>query len=66
MFGHILLPCMQLMQFQLAKEDCNSALKLEQSAKALLRRGMANQGLQDFEAAKQDFKAVLRVEPNNR
>ena len=55
-----------MFQFSLAKDDCDSALKLELNAKALLRRGMANSGLQEFGEAERDFLHVLQLEPNNR
>ena len=57
---------LQLLHFGLAKDDCDSALKLELNAKALLRRGVANLGLQELEDAQRDFLHVLQLEPNNR
>ncbi len=57
---------LQLFHFSLAKDDCDSALKLELNVKALLRRGMANLGLQEFADAQRDFLHVLQLEPNNR
>ena len=57
---------LQLLHFSLAKDDCDSALKLELNAKALLRRGVANLGLQELEDAQRDFLHVLQLEPNNR
>eukprot|EP00891_Asterochloris_glomerata_P009032 jgi/Astpho2/9032/Aster-x1560 len=57
---------LKLFHFSLAKDDCDSALKLELNVKALLRRGMANLGLQEFADAQRDFLHVLQLEPNNR
>ena len=57
---------LQLCHYSLAKDDCDLALKLELNAKALLRRGMANSGLQEFGEAERDFLHVLQLEPNNR
>ena len=54
------------MQFEQAKEDCDSALNLELNVKTLLRRGTAWLGLQDIDNARRDFKHVLTLEPNNR
>ena len=54
------------MQFEQAKEDCDSALNLELNVKTLLRRGTAWLGLQDIDNARSDFKHVLMLEPNNR
>ena len=54
------------MQFEQAKEDCDSALNLELNVTTLLRRGTAWLGLQDIDNARSDFKHVLMLEPNNR
>ena len=54
------------MRFAEAKDDCDSALRLELNVKTLLRRGTAWLGLQDIESARKDFKHVLSLEPNNR
>lgn len=58
--------CAQLMQFEAAEADCDTALKLDLSVKTLLRRGTARRGRQDMEGARRDFKQALNLEPNNR
>ena len=57
---------LQVMRFAEAKDDCDSALKLELNVKTLLRRGTAWLGLQEIDSAQKDFKHVLSLEPNNR
>lgn len=54
------------MRFAEAKDDCDSALKLELNVKTLLRRGTSWLGLQEIDSARKDFKHVLSLEPNNR
>ncbi|XP_050521866.1 FK506-binding protein 59 isoform X2 [Daktulosphaira vitifoliae] len=50
-----------------AKNDCDSALKLDPfNVKALFRKGEALIGLHELNAAKHCFKAVLQKEPHNR
>eukprot|EP00727_Mastigamoeba_balamuthi_P000026 m51a1_g1002 hypothetical protein (259) ;mRNA; r:579610-581248 len=45
-------------------EDCNSALELDpKSLKALLRRGMAYEGLEKYQLAINDFKSALELDP---
>ncbi len=56
----------QVMRFAEAKDDCDSALKLELNVKTLLRRGTSWLGLQEIDSARKDFKHVLSLEPNNR
>lgn len=57
-------------RFEQAEADCNRALSFDLSTadrvKALLRRGTARQHLYRVPEAAEDFRAVLRLEPNNR
>jgi len=55
-----------LKKFQLAIENCNLALRLEENnVKALFRRGKAKYGLKQFAEAKEDFELALQYEPDN-
>ena len=56
----------QVKYFQEAKDDCDDALDMCLSVKALLRRGNAWLGLQDFAQACNDFEQAVQMEPNNR
>ncbi|PRW56947.1 outer envelope mitochondrial [Chlorella sorokiniana] len=49
-----------------AEADCDEALKLELSAKALLRRGSARLAQGNVGGAHADFSQVLALEPQNR
>lgn len=54
-------------QFTEAKKSCDKALELEgDSVKGLFRRGQANLGLGDMELARNDFMAVLKIDPTNK
>eukprot|EP00794_Sanderia_malayensis_P018009 gene18009-19810_t len=54
-------------QFSHAKTNCNKALEIEaNNVKGLFRRGQAHVGLADFELAKADFLALLKIEPANK
>lgn len=54
------------MMFGEAEADCNAALALELSCKALLRRANARRGKGDLDGARRDLKQALTLEPNNR
>ncbi len=57
-------------RFEQAESDCNRALGFDVSpadrVKALLRRGTARQHLYKVAEAAEDFRAALKLEPNNR
>jgi len=57
-------------RFEQAESDCNRALGFDLSSadrvKALLRRGTARQHLYRVAEAAEDFRAALKLEPNNR
>lgn len=57
-------------RFEQAEADCNRALSFDLSSadrvKALLRRGTARQHLYRVPEAAEDFRAALKLEPNNR
>jgi tetratricopeptide (TPR) repeat protein len=57
-------------RFEQAEADCNRALGFDLSSadrvKALLRRGTARQHLYRVAEAAEDFRAALKLEPNNR
>ena len=57
---------LQVKDFVAAKDDCDNALGICWSVKALLRRGNAWLGLQDFTKACKDFEQAVQMEPNNR
>ncbi|XP_055766865.1 sperm-associated antigen 1-like isoform X3 [Salvelinus fontinalis] len=51
--------------FAEAKQDCDSALRLEPAnKKAFYRRAMANKGLKDYLACSSDLQEVLQQDPN--
>ena len=56
----------QVKDFVAAKDDYDNALDICWSVKALLRRGNAWLGLQDFAKACKDFEQAVQMEPNNR
>lgn len=49
-----------------AEADCDAALRLELSAKPLLRRASARLAQGNVSGARADFRQVLALEPNNR
>ncbi|XP_026468354.1 peptidyl-prolyl cis-trans isomerase FKBP4 isoform X2 [Ctenocephalides felis] len=50
-----------------AREQCDSALKIEpNNEKALFRRGQARLSIGEPEKALEDFNAVLKVQPDNK
>jgi FKBP-type peptidyl-prolyl cis-trans isomerase len=50
-----------------AKQSASKALEVDgKNEKALFRRGLANEGLQEYELAIADFKAVLDIDRENR
>ncbi|GBF88460.1 hypothetical protein Rsub_01173 [Raphidocelis subcapitata] len=57
-------------RFEQAEADCNRALGFDLSVadrvKALLRRGTARQHLYRVTEAAEDFRAAIKLEPNNR
>ncbi|DBB16628.1 TPA: Amidase 1 [Trebouxia sp. C0006] len=65
-FSNRAMAYLKVMRFAEAKDDCDSALKLELNVKTLLRRGTSWLGLQEIDSARKDFKHVLSLEPNNR
>ncbi|KAA6429725.1 MAG: hypothetical protein FRX49_00159 [Trebouxia sp. A1-2] len=65
-FSNRAMAYLKVMRFAEAKDDCDSALKLELNVKTLLRRGTSWLGLQEVDSARKDFKHVLSLEPNNR
>jgi len=49
------------------REHCNQALAIDAAhPKALYRRGLANTKLEEFDAAADDLKAVMKADPKNR
>lgn len=51
----------------LAEKSCDKALEIEATnEKGLFRRGMARIGLNELDSAKDDFNAVLKVDPSNK
>lgn len=52
--------------FRAARQFCSKALLISQEcAKAYFRRGQANLGLHDYDAALDDLNAALKLEPSN-
>jgi len=57
---------LKLKEYQKCIGDCNVALQLnDKYAKAYHRRAKASLALKNFTGAYQDFKAVMRLEPEN-
>jgi len=55
-----------LKKFQLAIENCNLALRLEENnVKALFRRGKAKYGMKQYPEAKEDFELALQHDADN-
>ena len=65
-FGNRALAYLKLGDYSSAEGDCDRALGLELSVKALLRRGSARLAQGNVEGAKADFKQALALEPQNR
>ncbi|KAL0963308.1 hypothetical protein UPYG_G00304430 [Umbra pygmaea] len=56
---------LKLDRFAEAKQDCDSALRLEPgNKKAFYRRALANKGLKDYIACSSDLQEVLQQDPN--
>ncbi|XP_061670274.1 sperm-associated antigen 1A isoform X2 [Syngnathoides biaculeatus] len=56
---------LKLSRFQEAKQDCDSALRLDPAnKKAFYRRALAHKGLKDYLSASGDLEEVLRLDPN--
>ena len=48
------------------EEDCTRCLNIDpKNAKALIRRGLAYEGLEKYKLALVDMKAVLEIEPTS-
>ncbi|EDO41747.1 predicted protein [Nematostella vectensis] len=71
----IALPCylnsaackLKLAEYPSAIEDCNEALKLDaNSAKALFRRGQANEHMKDYEEAMVDLQKASKLAPGDK
>jgi tetratricopeptide (TPR) repeat protein len=57
----------QLYEPTKVRDDCNAALTLVPNHfKALLRRGQANEALEKYKAAAEDFQAALRMHPEDK
>ena len=55
----------QLQRYKAAVDDCTKVLaRSPKEAKALMRRGFANEALERYEAALADMRAVQRIEPS--
>ena len=62
--GHIIV---LLVRYAAAEADCNQALSLDASyTKAFLRRGAARFQLGKVQEAEADYRAALKLEPNNK
>ena len=62
--GHIVI---FLVRYAAAEADCNQALSLDASyTKAFLRRGAARFQLGRVQEAEVDYRAALKLEPNNK
>ena len=62
--GHIVI---LLVRYAAAEADCNQALSLDASyTKAFLRRGAARFQLGRVQEAEVDYRAALKLEPNNK
>ncbi|KAF4571362.1 anaphase promoting complex subunit cdc16 [Pleurotus pulmonarius] len=49
-----------------AERDCTTVLELSKNnLKALFRRGQARVGLEKYDAAKEDFEAIVKADPGN-
>lgn len=58
---------LKLGMYSMAERDCDVALEFDSTmVKALLRRGSARLAQGAMEAARGDFKAVLKLEPRNK
>ncbi|KAI3438049.1 hypothetical protein D9Q98_000492 [Chlorella vulgaris] len=64
--GNRAMANLKLGEYGAAEADCDQALKLELSAKTLLRRGSARLAQGNGVGARADFKQVLALEPQNR
>ncbi|KAM3224853.1 hypothetical protein ACQJBY_057925 [Aegilops geniculata] len=58
---------LELGRFKQAEADCDQALLLDKkNVKAYLRRGTAKESVLNYQAALQDFRHALALEPQNR
>ena len=67
--GHLNLAMAYLKvdNFAEAVKNCDKALAIDaNNEKGLFRRGQAYLGLKEYDLAKNDFQAVLKLDPNNK
>ena len=58
--------CFKQGKHRMSRDVASRALDVDdKNVKALYRRGVANKAMGDADAAKSDFKAALKVDPNN-
>lgn len=58
--------CAKLGKLEDVKKHCDDALKIdEKSFKALMRRGMNQVQLKDFDGAEADYKAAAAIQPDS-
>jgi peptidylprolyl isomerase len=56
----------QLQEFSEGKNYCGKVLEIDpHNSKALMRRGQCLAGLGEFDAARRDYHAALKLDPNN-
>lgn len=65
LFSNRALVRLQLGRFSDAVADCDAAIQVQVTPKALLRRAAGLRALGDVETATQDLKRVLAIEPKN-